>query len=113
MNNLLLYETGKQDILGFKTFPESLLTGNSPKKIFFDHHYNSLYLFAWVQDEPTTGMDPHSRRFLWDLINSLVKGGRSVVLTSHRSVNTSEFVSGNIDKPYRKRQRLFYLYTDM
>ena len=43
-------------------------------------HYLSMYL----QDEPTTGMDPHSRRFLWDLINSLVKGGRSVVLTSHR-----------------------------
>ncbi|CAC5402030.1 ABCA2 [Mytilus coruscus] len=34
-------------------------------------------------DEPTTGMDPFSRRFLWDLILSLVKDGRSVVLTSH------------------------------
>ena len=35
-------------------------------------------------DEPTTGMDPHSRRFLWDLILSLVESGRSVILTSHR-----------------------------
>lgn len=34
-------------------------------------------------DEPTTGMDPYSRRFLWNLILSLVKDGRSVVLTSH------------------------------
>ncbi|GFS22091.1 ATP-binding cassette sub-family A member 2-like [Elysia marginata] len=34
-------------------------------------------------DEPTTGMDPHSRRFLWDLILSLVQDGRSVILTSH------------------------------
>ncbi|XP_021369630.1 ATP-binding cassette sub-family A member 2-like isoform X2 [Mizuhopecten yessoensis] len=34
-------------------------------------------------DEPTTGMDPHSRRFLWDLILSLVRDGRSVILTSH------------------------------
>ncbi|KAK3087439.1 hypothetical protein FSP39_005943 [Pinctada imbricata] len=34
-------------------------------------------------DEPTTGMDPHSRRFLWDLIHDLVKNGRSVILTSH------------------------------
>ncbi|XP_053393737.1 ATP-binding cassette sub-family A member 2-like isoform X2 [Mercenaria mercenaria] len=34
-------------------------------------------------DEPTTGMDPHSRRFLWDLILSLIKDGRSVILTSH------------------------------
>ncbi|XP_054722736.1 ATP-binding cassette sub-family A member 2-like [Uloborus diversus] len=34
-------------------------------------------------DEPTTGMDPYTRRFLWDLIIELVKSGRSVVLTSH------------------------------
>ncbi|UYV63452.1 ABCA2 [Cordylochernes scorpioides] len=34
-------------------------------------------------DEPTTGMDPHTRRFLWDLILEIVRGGRSVVLTSH------------------------------
>ncbi|CAH1785688.1 unnamed protein product [Owenia fusiformis] len=34
-------------------------------------------------DEPTTGMDPHSKRFLWDLILDLVKGGRSIILTSH------------------------------
>ncbi|XP_071097331.1 ATP-binding cassette sub-family A member 2-like isoform X1 [Haliotis cracherodii] len=34
-------------------------------------------------DEPTTGMDPHSRRFLWDLILSLIQDGRSVILTSH------------------------------
>lgn len=36
-----------------------------------------------LMDEPTTGMDPHSRRFLWDLIIDLVRSGRSVVLTSH------------------------------
>ena len=34
-------------------------------------------------DEPTTGMDPHARRFLWTCINNIVKDGRSVVLTSH------------------------------
>ncbi|XP_022085288.1 ATP-binding cassette sub-family A member 2-like isoform X2 [Acanthaster planci] len=34
-------------------------------------------------DEPTTGMDPHSRRFLWDLIRSITQEGRSVILTSH------------------------------
>ncbi|CAD5121418.1 DgyrCDS9938 [Dimorphilus gyrociliatus] len=34
-------------------------------------------------DEPTTGMDPHSRRFLWDTIYQLTKDGRCVVLTSH------------------------------
>ncbi|XP_008325095.1 ATP-binding cassette sub-family A member 1 isoform X1 [Cynoglossus semilaevis] len=34
-------------------------------------------------DEPTTGMDPKARRFLWDCILSIIKEGRSVILTSH------------------------------
>ncbi|XP_051789234.1 retinal-specific phospholipid-transporting ATPase ABCA4 isoform X1 [Erpetoichthys calabaricus] len=34
-------------------------------------------------DEPTTGMDPHSRRFLWNSIMSVIRDGRAVVLTSH------------------------------
>ncbi|KAM9845375.1 retinal-specific phospholipid-transporting ATPase ABCA4-like [Aulostomus maculatus] len=34
-------------------------------------------------DEPTTGMDPHSRRFLWNAIMSVIRDGRAVVLTSH------------------------------
>ncbi|XP_076353530.1 phospholipid-transporting ATPase ABCA1-like isoform X1 [Tachypleus tridentatus] len=34
-------------------------------------------------DEPTTGMDPKARRFLWNCIIDMVKEGRSVVLTSH------------------------------
>ncbi|XP_077470976.1 retinal-specific phospholipid-transporting ATPase ABCA4-like isoform X1 [Stigmatopora argus] len=34
-------------------------------------------------DEPTTGMDPHSRRFLWNAILSVIRDGRAVVLTSH------------------------------
>uniref|UniRef100_A0A673LQ37 Retinal-specific ATP-binding cassette transporter-like n=1 Tax=Sinocyclocheilus rhinocerous TaxID=307959 RepID=A0A673LQ37_9TELE len=34
-------------------------------------------------DEPTTGMDPHSRRFLWTVILSIIRDGRAVVLTSH------------------------------
>uniref|UniRef100_A0A671RDQ4 ATP-binding cassette, sub-family A (ABC1), member 4b n=1 Tax=Sinocyclocheilus anshuiensis TaxID=1608454 RepID=A0A671RDQ4_9TELE len=34
-------------------------------------------------DEPTTGMDPHFRRFLWTAILSIIRDGRAVVLTSH------------------------------
>ncbi|XP_077550121.1 phospholipid-transporting ATPase ABCA1-like isoform X2 [Haemaphysalis longicornis] len=34
-------------------------------------------------DEPTTGMDPKARRFLWDCILDIVRDGRSVILTSH------------------------------
>eukprot|EP00049_Salpingoeca_infusionum_P004186 m.75537 g.75537 ORF g.75537 m.75537 type:complete len:1711 (-) comp12452_c2_seq4:1262-6394(-) len=34
-------------------------------------------------DEPTTGMDPGARRFLWNAILSAMRRGLSVVLTSH------------------------------
>ncbi|XP_020745976.2 phospholipid-transporting ATPase ABCA7 isoform X8 [Odocoileus virginianus] len=34
-------------------------------------------------DEPTTGMDPGARRFLWNSLLAVVREGRSVVLTSH------------------------------
>eukprot|EP00048_Salpingoeca_helianthica_P013325 m.199375 g.199375 ORF g.199375 m.199375 type:complete len:1762 (-) comp15490_c4_seq21:19-5304(-) len=34
-------------------------------------------------DEPTTGMDPGARRFLWNRINDYTRAGRSIVLTSH------------------------------
>eukprot|EP00123_Amoebidium_parasiticum_P018720 comp24269_c0_seq1/m.45256 comp24269_c0_seq1/g.45256 ORF comp24269_c0_seq1/g.45256 comp24269_c0_seq1/m.45256 type:complete len:1770 (-) comp24269_c0_seq1:99-5408(-) len=34
-------------------------------------------------DEPTTGVDPGTRRFLWDILATITKQGRCVVLTSH------------------------------
>ncbi|XP_075994204.1 retinal-specific phospholipid-transporting ATPase ABCA4a [Genypterus blacodes] len=34
-------------------------------------------------DEPTTGMDPLSKRFLWNSILSIIQARRAVVLTSH------------------------------
>ncbi|XP_065840591.1 phospholipid-transporting ATPase ABCA1-like [Oscarella lobularis] len=34
-------------------------------------------------DEPTPGMDPKARRFLWDCLVDVLKEGRSIVLTSH------------------------------
>ena len=34
-------------------------------------------------DEPTTGLDPQSRRQLWDLINQFRAEGRTIVLTTH------------------------------
>jgi ABC-2 type transport system ATP-binding protein len=34
-------------------------------------------------DEPTTGLDPQSRRELWDVINRFKARGKTVVLTTH------------------------------
>jgi ABC-2 type transport system ATP-binding protein len=33
-------------------------------------------------DEPTTGLDPRSRRTMWDTVRSLVAGGTTVFLTT-------------------------------
>jgi ABC-2 type transport system ATP-binding protein len=34
-------------------------------------------------DEPTTGLDPQSRRQVWDIVNEFKAGGKSVLLTTH------------------------------
>ncbi|XP_065190640.1 phospholipid-transporting ATPase ABCA1-like isoform X1 [Sycon ciliatum] len=34
-------------------------------------------------DEPTTGMDPKARRFLWTIVSGLARIGHCIILTSH------------------------------
>lgn len=34
-------------------------------------------------DEPTTGLDPQSRRQIWDIVEAFKSQGRTVVLTTH------------------------------
>lgn len=34
-------------------------------------------------DEPTTGLDPRSRRDLWDILATLKDAGRTLILTTH------------------------------
>ena len=34
-------------------------------------------------DEPTTGLDPQSRRQLWELVDGLRRAGRTILLTTH------------------------------
>ena len=48
---------------------------------------NARILFL---DEPTTGLDPQSRRNLWDLIEYVRRKGRTVFLTTHYMEETEE-----------------------
>lgn len=49
-----------------------------------------------VLDEPTTGMDPASRRTTWELIRSLRDAGSSVLLTTHY-LEEAESLADRID----------------
>lgn len=39
--------------------------------------------FVVFLDEPTTGLDPSARRYVWDSIRTMAKEARTVVLTTH------------------------------
>jgi ABC-type multidrug transport system ATPase subunit len=54
-------------------------------------------------DEPTTGMDPISRRQVWKIIEE-AKVGRAIVLTTH-SMEESDFLSDRISIMARGRMR--------
>lgn len=54
---------------------------NNPKLIFLD--------------EPTTGLDPESRRSLWRFISELKKEGSSVLLTTHY-IEEAEFLADRV-----------------
>ena len=48
-----------------------------------------------ILDEPTTGMDPSARRYLWTVIKRAVDLGMTVVLTTH-SMEESEALSSRL-----------------
>ncbi|HEX9714982.1 MAG TPA: ABC transporter ATP-binding protein [Desulfurivibrionaceae bacterium] len=46
-------------------------------------------------DEPSTGLDPQSRRHLWDIVRSIKEQGKTVVLTTH-SMDEAEYLCDEI-----------------
>ena len=55
-----------------------------------------------VLDEPTTGMDPSSRRTTWELIRTLRDAGASVLLTTHY-LEEAEALADRIDVMHHGR----------
>ena len=53
-------------------------------------------------DEPTTGLDPHARRAIWDVIRSLKRAGRTVFLTTHY-LEEAELLSDRVAIIHRGR----------
>src|SRR5438128_6350660 len=45
-------------------------------------------------DEPTTGLDPRSRRQVWDMISSLVRDGSTIMLTTQYLEEADELAHG-------------------
>ncbi len=62
--------------------PVAKLSGGERRRL-------DLALAVWgtpelvILDEPTTGLDPESRRRSWDAIAELTEAGRTVILTTH------------------------------
>jgi len=54
-------------------------------------------------DEPTTGMDPISRRYVWDIIES-AKAGRAIILTTH-SMEEADILGDRIGIMAKGRMR--------
>lgn len=65
-----------------RTVAVSKLSGGEKRRL-------DLAMAVWgspelvILDEPTTGLDPESRRRTWDAIQELQEAGRTVVLTTH------------------------------
>ncbi|XP_014259615.2 ATP-binding cassette sub-family A member 2-like [Cimex lectularius] len=70
------------DLCKYKDVCTKYLSGGNKRKLS-----TALAVFGNPQliflDEPTNGMDPKARRYLWQVIKQCVIGGKAVILTSH------------------------------
>ena len=61
--------------------PASTLSGGQKRKLCLAIALLSAPPTAFL-DEPTSGMDPHSRRAIWSMLRE-AREGRTIVLTTH------------------------------
>ena len=46
-------------------------------------HSPCVHVHVPANERTLAGMDPGARRFLWDVLEAVIRAGKSVVLTSH------------------------------
>ena len=46
-------------------------------------------------DEPSTGLDPQSRRYLWDIVNDIKTDGKTIIMTTH-SMEEAQYLCDTI-----------------
>jgi len=80
----MLYSKNKTRFYSFPVIFQTTCSSNPKVGNIRKVICGSQNLYVFLQDEPTTGMDPKARRFLWNVIIGIVKEGRTVILTSHR-----------------------------
>jgi len=73
---------GRFELDGKRDVPVGRLSGGERRRL-------DLAMAVWgspelvILDEPTTGLDPESRRRTWDAVHELQEAGRTIVLTTH------------------------------
>lgn len=72
----------------------SSLSGGQRRKLSVSLAFLGPTTTVTLLDEPTAGIDPLSKRIIWDTIQSM-KEGRSVILTSHH-MREAEYLSDRI-----------------
>lgn len=72
---LMQLEAKKDDIL-------KNLSGGQKQRVYLGSSLINRPELLFL-DEPTTGLDPQSRRKIWDMIEQIKMDGRSILLTTH------------------------------